>query len=659
MSGNYDEISQGGGGSPGRRRSTDDEENTNNGGSTSGGGRGPRFDDDDGSSSSGDATTGGDLLDRYDDDVDPNAGDTTPNFETDTGGSTSGGGRGPRFDDGGSSSSGSSSSSSSSSGDAPSLDDLAESYSENVAEPTAEAVGDATPAARAEEAVLGTNRTEQFVEGATETIVQAGNIPGALSGGRDLAETFARARRRSTDPVTIGGVPTGVTVPDLEGQRQNSKALASYAAAAAGAAADRPFRTAGSAFGGVVGGAVAGRKATQVARRTPSDTVEEFFADRRATTTGRQRPRSDGDTSSTTIDASDIESRQPEPDQGPSAFPDPQGRFQGGAGFNRNNPTRGDVDSPADVDPSGSGDGFGYRSVASEVQTAQRNPGVDSPTSPDLRSTVDFSDTAPGPSSTSSAFGAGGVSAGGFGSSSSDTEGDTSQSGGSTGSAVGGTSPLGELDATNDPSGVAPDTIATDGEDVFATTRTRSDTTGATDTVGGVDTANDPSGVAPGNQDTGTDVFGDTGTDVFSDSGAGTDTGLGSGTDTGTDTGVGPGQDQPPVTDTPPVTGTVPVTDTPGLTDTTTPTPTRTPTPPGDLDGRTGLTPRRPTFDLGGSSRPDSSAATSSSAEDVFGTGFADAAELFGREDDEEEEETLGFGDTNGDDDVFPNGGFF
>jgi hypothetical protein len=525
------------------------------------------------------------------------------------------------------------------------LDEAAEAYTENVAQPAGEVVADATPAARAEENLFGTDRTEQVIEGTTTTLAQIGNVPGALAGARDLGQTFVRARRRATDPVTIGGVPTGVTVPNLEGQRENAEAATAFGAQAASNAADRPFRTAGSVFGGVVGGAVAGRATSNAVRRASgSDTVEDFFADRRGTTTGRQRPRGDGDSSGTLIEGDDIRSRPSDPDQGPSAFPDPQGRFQGGAGFNRNNPTRGDVDSPADVDPSGSGDGFGYRSVASEVRTAQRNPGVDSPTGPDLRQTADFGSA----SSTSSG---GGVFGSGAGT-------------GAAASSNGGTS-LGEIDATNDPTGIMPDTAFPTGE---------TDTAGSVinDETGGVlDDTNDPTGIGPGGgvfgttpttETDGTDSLGDslggTVSQTDTETGVGTGTGLGLGTDT--DTGVTGGQTQPPFQDTPPVTDTPTALDTPQTPTTQTPTrtPTRTPTTP-DGFGRSAFDPPRIRFDTGGRNDAGGLSSSTDTSADVFGTGFADPEDLFGGRDAEEEEEELFGNDSDDGSDVFSASNFF
>lgn len=150
------------------------------------------------------------------------------------------------------------------------LDDLGQAYTETVAEPVGDFTAATNPVAQAEQATLGTDRIASVSEGFGEGVAQIGNIPGNTAGAIDAAQTLDRARSRAVDPVTVGGVPTGVTVPDLEGQQRNTEAAAVAAAGAAGAAAQSPFETTGRLAGGAVGGAAASRGIARVASRSSS-----------------------------------------------------------------------------------------------------------------------------------------------------------------------------------------------------------------------------------------------------------------------------------------------------------------------------------------------------------------------------------------------------
>ena len=147
------------------------------------------------------------------------------------------------------------------------LEGLAQGYTENVARPTGEFVADATPATTIEKATLGTNRSERFIEGTATGVAQLGNIPGAFVGARDAGKAAVDARQQAFDPVTIGGVPTGVVLPNPEGQQELNKEAASTGAAAAGAAAENPFRTGGTIFGSLAGGVVGARGLNSALRR--------------------------------------------------------------------------------------------------------------------------------------------------------------------------------------------------------------------------------------------------------------------------------------------------------------------------------------------------------------------------------------------------------
>ena len=462
------------------------------------------------------------------------------------------------------------------------LDQLGEIYDARVADPVGDATAATNPAAQVERRVLGTNAVGEVSEGVGEGVAQIGNVPGNTAAGIDAAQALVGARARSRDQVTIGGVPTGVFVPNPEGQRENVEAAGTAAASTAAAASASPFETTGQLIGGAVGGAAVSRAARgvsgtpDVSARRPSagpllddldapgsGTFDEFVSDTRAQRqVGGQRDRASG---SGVVDADDIRERPPDPEQGPAAFPDPQGRFEGGGGFSRGSPNRGDVESPTDVGPSGGGDGFGFRSAAREAETAQIAPRAGSPTD-DLRNVVDIEDTLAGP----------GVS------------------GGSRFSATGAGGGVGSVSQTTDPTGIAPDPTVTGGPRVDSVNDPTSvaSTTAVTGTQQ-VDPTSDPTAISPGVEEQlgdgrlggGTlpgDAAGGAQTDALDGSDptniAPTDTGtesdtttgvdVGPGTDTGTDTDQPPATDQPPVAGQPPITGQPPATDQPPVTDT-------------------------------------------------------------------------------------------
>ena len=150
------------------------------------------------------------------------------------------------------------------------LDRLGQAYTDTVAEPVGDVTAATNPIAQAEQATLGTDRIASLSEGVGEGVAQIGNVPGNTAAAIDAGQTLARARGRATDPVTIGGVPTGVTVPNLEGQTENTEAAAGAGAAAAASAAESPFETTGRVIGGALGGAAASRGIARVASRAGS-----------------------------------------------------------------------------------------------------------------------------------------------------------------------------------------------------------------------------------------------------------------------------------------------------------------------------------------------------------------------------------------------------
>ncbi|MDB2226198.1 hypothetical protein PM023_16245, partial [Halorubrum ezzemoulense] len=417
---------------------------------------------------------------------------------------------------------------------------------------------------------------DDFADIGAETATRTGEI-GAAAGdavieGADTVFDINFDRRAE-------GEGAAISFTDDPQVRQQLAGNLAFGAASLGAAGPAGSATRGAASAAARGARSAADVGSSGARRLADDLDAGSFVDdtRAQQQIGDQRPRGGRDTGSTRIDADDIRDRPSDPNQGPAAFPDPQGRFEGGAGFSRGSPDRGTVNGPADVDPSGSGDGFGYRSVEREVQTAQQPPGVDSP-SDDLRDVVDVEQRLAGGGGASARFSATGAGAAGVGplSQTADPTGiapESTVTGGprvdpandptsvASTTAVTGTQ---QVDPTNDPTGIDPGTL-----DQFGEQRLGGGTLPGSAAGGGIDTdvpdGSDPTNVAPPDSETDTD--GDT--DTFAP------------TDTGSDTDQPPASDtdQPPVTDTPapPVVDVPPVTDQPPVTDTP---PTTTPRPP-------------------------------------------------------------------------------
>jgi hypothetical protein len=180
------------------------------------------------------------------------------------------------------------------------LEELDERFTEDVAEPVGEAVGDTTPIVRAEEAIFGTDRLERVFESAGRTIAQGANVPGAILGTRSAIQTVDRARSMAVDPVVIGGVDTGVRVPDPAGQVEVAEAGAATGVAAANRARERPFSSAGTVLGGATLAVGAPRVASgtaRIARRAADDldgsTTRAFVDDERARADGGGRRTTD------------------------------------------------------------------------------------------------------------------------------------------------------------------------------------------------------------------------------------------------------------------------------------------------------------------------------------------------------------------------------
>ena len=266
--------------------------------------------------------------------------------------------------------------------------------------------------------------------------------------------------------------------------------------------------------------------------------LSSFATDRRATTTGRQRGDGDGGGDSfVSGDDLDVAVGSPEPNQGRAAYPDPIDRFEGGAGFGRGSPDRGDVGSnPAAVDPSGSGDGLGFRSVSRELETAQIPPQTGSPTG-----TAAF-----GPEAAAGGLGVlsatndpSGISPRDFGGV------DPAADPAATPAGAGGDTPLGDLAAVNDPTATG-------------TPGGRGDLIGPAGgtPLGELDVTNDPSGATTSPQDTAT---GSGGSSTGGGSPTGTATGFEVAATTGTQpaqrTSGSPAQTSSPISD--PTTGTI------------------------------------------------------------------------------------------------------
>lgn len=425
------------------------------------------------------------------------------------------------------------------------LDDLGQAYTETVSEPVGDFTAATNPIAQAEQATLGTDRLASVSEGFGEGVAEIGNVPGNTAAAIDAAQALDRARGRSRDQVRIGGVPTGVTVPDPEGQEANAEAAAGVAAGAAESAAESPFETTGRLAGGAIGGSAATRGIARAARRTgeapdsdarlPSGGSDigiggrgslledvtaridesragDFLADTRAQQQiGRQRSPGDRDTGSTTIDAGDIGEREDmtgeiarqtqeqtifeqeqrfgdiERESVPDAPRDTTNVRDTGSDIG------GGIGSRATIEPA---DGVG--SFGDNFDAAIRASNTELPTR-DLRDTLD--DTiAPVNDPT-------GIAPSG---------------------AIGASSATGRrLDPLNDPTGIAADSATDAAGEVGLGGRG----TGV-DTLGTIGEVNDPTDIAP------TDGT-DTGTTV--DTGTTTDTTGGLGVDTGSDTDTGAG----------------------------------------------------------------------------------------------------------------------
>jgi len=181
-------------------------------------------------------------------------------------------------------------------GDEPgALDRAARSYTERVAEPIGEVVGDATPATAIEERVTGTNVTETFVESTATGVAQLGNVPGALAGLRDATERADQDFGRATlDQTTVGPLGSTAFIP-TSGTRDVAGDLADDTVSVASAAASTPIETAGTAFGAAAGGAIGSRAAFGAARRARSGSstarsVDDMVVDQRIISDGgRQR----------------------------------------------------------------------------------------------------------------------------------------------------------------------------------------------------------------------------------------------------------------------------------------------------------------------------------------------------------------------------------
>ena len=169
------------------------------------------------------------------------------------------------------------------------LDDLAQDYTETIAEPAGDVVGDATPSTAIEQRVTGTDVTERAVESTATGVAQLGNIPAGILGAREavtrLDEDLGRGTQSAT---TVGPLSSTAIIPD-EDTRDVAADFGEDAASVGAAAAARPVETAGSLFGASVGGAVASRSAFGAARRargSGSDSVD--VGEVEAVSTGRE-----------------------------------------------------------------------------------------------------------------------------------------------------------------------------------------------------------------------------------------------------------------------------------------------------------------------------------------------------------------------------------
>jgi len=146
------------------------------------------------------------------------------------------------------------------------LRSASQSYTESVAEPVGDFVANSAPVTTIERNITGTNVSGSFLESAGETAAQIGNIPGAITGTIDAAETARDTAQRQFDPVTINGAPTGVYLPDPEGQQAVGADTTRAAAGAAAGAAANPAESAGTLAGALLGGAAGGAAASRATR---------------------------------------------------------------------------------------------------------------------------------------------------------------------------------------------------------------------------------------------------------------------------------------------------------------------------------------------------------------------------------------------------------
>jgi hypothetical protein len=169
------------------------------------------------------------------------------------------------------------------------VEDLAQDYTESIAEPFGDVVGDATPGTAIEQRVTGTDVTERAVESTATGVAQLGNIPAGILGARDAVNRLDDDLGRGTQSATTVGPLTSTAILPSAGTRDVAADFGEDAASVGAAAAARPVETAGSLFGAGVGGAVASRSAFGAARRargSGSDSLD--VGDVEAVSTGRE-----------------------------------------------------------------------------------------------------------------------------------------------------------------------------------------------------------------------------------------------------------------------------------------------------------------------------------------------------------------------------------
>ncbi|WP_202800999.1 hypothetical protein, partial [Halorubrum sp. T3] len=297
--------------------------------------------------------------------------------------------------------------------------------------------------------------------------------------------------------------PTGVFVPNPEGQRENAQAAGNVAASAAASASASPFEFTGQLLGGAVGGAVVGGAASRALRGTPgvgagaprrgplldnldvrgSGTLDEFVSDTRAQT-GRFRRRGgeserggrDDMISGEDIDAPDDRTAEIARQQYQQSKFEVEQRF--GEEVRDRVPERPTRDGPGETNDIGSGiagegnpgtfgipgESLGERTrrITQQKERYGNVPGAD------LRDVTDFESGA----GATSRFSSTGAGAGGVGS----------------------------VSQTTDPTGIAPDPTVTGGPTVGPVNDPTSiaSTTAVTGTQE-VDPASDPTGIDPSN----------------------------------------------------------------------------------------------------------------------------------------------------------------